>query len=207
MLAGSLLVWVGHLGTFASDQAPASYVAQISAQHTRFVASELLIAIGAFLLIPATAGLMRFAPARGGRFTTIGGILAAVALAGLGAGNLMFGIVLGMLTPAHSDVATELVRIANDAPLAGVPFIPAPLLTIGLILIGVGLLRAGTAPRALAIALMVGGVLVVPSGAGGPTTFVLLAPMCLSITALGAILAARTRAPEEATLPGTTISV
>ncbi len=53
------------------------------------------------------------------RLTTIGGVLAGVALAGLGAGNAMFGIVLGMLTPTHSDLATEVVRVANDAPSRG----------------------------------------------------------------------------------------
>jgi hypothetical protein len=96
----------------------------------------------------------------------------------------MFGVMLGMLTPAHSDIATGIVRIANDAPLAGVPFIPAPLLTIGLILIVVGLLRAATVPK----------LLVVVSGEGGLLTVALLAPMCLSIAALGAILASRTGA-------------
>ena len=65
------------------------------------------------------------------------------------------------------------------------PFIPAPLLMVGLILIGAGLLRAATVPKTAAIILMLGGVLVVPSGAGGPLTLVLLAPMCLSITAMG----------------------
>jgi hypothetical protein len=192
MVAGSLCVLFGHLGNFASSQAPARYIADISAHHTRFVASELVVAIGAFLLIPAMAGLMRLAPARGGRFTTVGGIFAGIALAGLGAGNLMFGVMLGMLTPAHSDIATGIVRIANDTPLAGVPFIPAPLLTIGLILIVVGLLRAATVPKLLAVALMVGGLLVVVSGEGGLLTVALLAPMCLAIAALGAILASRT---------------
>ena len=74
MVAGSLCVWVGHLGRVDSTEAPARYVAEISAHHTRFVFSELVIAIGAFLLIPAMAGLMRLTPARGGRFTTIGGV-------------------------------------------------------------------------------------------------------------------------------------
>ena len=119
----------------------------------------------------------------------------------------MFGVVLGMLTPTHSDLATEVVRIANEAPLAGVPFIPAPLLTIGLILVGVGLLRAGTVPKALAVALILGGVLVVPSGGGGPITVALLAPMCLSIMTAGAILARRTRIRGEAVVPGQTVSV
>ena len=155
----------------------------------------------AFLLIPAMAGLMRLTPARSGRLTTIGGGLAGIALAGLGADNLMFAVVLGMLTPTHNNLATQVVRIANHAPLAGVPFIPAPLLTIGLILVGIGLLRAGTAPRALAILLLVGAVLVVPSGGGGLITVALLAPMCLSIATLGAILAgvpppANTHSPQ-----------
>lgn len=207
MVAGSLCVWVGHLGSFDSTQAPARYVAQIAAHHSRFVVGELTIAIGAFLLIPAMAGLMRLTPSRGGRLTTIGGNLAGIALAGLGAGNLMFGVVLGMLTPTHNNLATQVVRIANDAPLAGVPFIPAPLLTIGLILVGIGLLRAGTVPRELAIALLVGAVLVVPSGGGGLITVALLAPMCLSITTLGAILARRTTAREQALLSGPTVRV
>ena len=139
MVAGSLGVWAGHLGNVSSTLPPARYVAEISAHHTRFVGTELAIAIGAFLLIPGMAGLMRLAPARGGRWATIGGVLAGIALAGLGAGNLMFGVVLGMLTPVHSDLATQVVRIANDEPLAGLPFLPAPLLTIGLVLVGVGL--------------------------------------------------------------------
>jgi hypothetical protein len=203
MVAGSLCVWAGHLGSYDSTQSPAAYVAQIATHHTRFVLGELLIAIGAFLLIPAMAGLMRLTPARGSRLTTIGGILAGVALAGLGAGNLMFGVVLGMLTPAHNDLATEVVRIANDAPLAGVPFIPAPLLTIGLILVGVGLLRAGAVPKALAAALIVGAVLVVPSGGGGRLTVALLAPMCLSLMMLGAILARRTHVRGQAVVVAT----
>ncbi len=201
MVAGSLCVWIGHLGNSSSTQAPARYVAEISAHHTRFVATELVIAIGAFLLVPGMAGLMRLVPARGGRWATIGGVLAGIALAGLGAGNLMFGVVLGMLTPAHGDVATQVVRIANDAPLAGVPFMPAPLLTIGVILLGVGLLRSKTVPTLLVVVLMVGGILVVPSGSGGLLAVALLAPMCLSIATMGVILSSRTRthAPAAAT--------
>ncbi len=87
------------------------------------------------------------------------------------------------------------------------PFIPAPLLTVGLILIGAGLLRAATVPKTAAIILMLGGVLVVPSGAGGPLTLVLLVPMCLSITAMGAILSRRTHTPAEAALESATVSV
>jgi hypothetical protein len=119
MVAGSLCVLFGHLGNFASSQAPARYIADISAHHTRFVASELVVAIGAFLLIPAMAGLMRLAPARGGRFTTVGGIFAGIALAGLGAGNLMFGAALESQnsTPASASAAATAPSIPPLAPV------------------------------------------------------------------------------------------
>jgi hypothetical protein len=62
-------------------------------------------------------------------------------------------------------------------------------------------------PRALAILLLVGAVLVVPSGGGGLITVVLLAPMSLSITALGAILARRTTGREQALSTGPAVRV
>lgn len=65
-----------------------------------------MLSAGAFLLISAAAGVMRLAPARGGALVTIGAVLLAVSAAALGAGTMMLGTVIGMLTPAHAALAT-----------------------------------------------------------------------------------------------------
>jgi len=47
----------------------------------------------------------------------------------------MLGVVMGMLTPAHAALATQVARIGNDSALGSLPFTLAPGIVIGPLLV------------------------------------------------------------------------
>jgi hypothetical protein len=65
------------------------------------------------------------------------------------------------------------------------PFVFAPLLVIGLVLLGASLLRARTVPRWEAVLLIVGAVLILPSTGGGTFAAIALAPLGCALVLLG----------------------
>lgn len=197
MILGPICILLGHLLNVNSSEAPAQYVRDVSAHHAAFIAGSVVLSAGAFLLIPAMIGAMRLAPGRGGALVTIGGLLASIAAAGLGAGTLMLGAVIGMLTPAHSDLAIQVDQIGNHSSIGALPFLLAPGLIVGLLLVAVGLYRARLAHRwpAIVLAIAVGPLLVAPSG--GVLGAALHLPLCVAITGLGLELWRHSAAESE----------
>lgn len=199
MIAGPLMILVGHLITVPSDMSPTPYIHDIAADPGLFVFSAVLIATGALLLIVNAVGFLRLAPDRGGIIVTIGGVLVSVAALGLGVGNGMFGVVMGSLVPGHPDIARQVVSIASTAPAAGIPWLLAPALPVGLLVVAIGLLQARTVPLWLPIVLGIGGLLFFVSGAGGLVTMLLLVPMAVGIGGLGVAVLTGARARAGAT--------
>jgi hypothetical protein len=185
MILGPVCILLGHLLNVNSAEAPAQYIRDVSAHHAAFVAGSIVVSAGAFLVIPAMIGAMRLAPGRGGPLVTVGGLLACIAAAGLGAGTLMLGVVIGMLTPAHASLALQVDQIGQHSSLGSLPFQLAPGLVLGPILVGVGLYRAGLAHRWPAILLAVGAVPLFAAPSGGALAAVLHLPICVAIAGLG----------------------
>lgn len=189
LVGGGLGVVVGHLLTVPSDQDMKPYLDQLVAHRTTGIIGGLLTAAGAFLVVPGLVALLRLVRGRGARFATAGAILAGVGITALGAGDVMITLVMGDLVAKHRDIAESLYRIADSDPLLSLPFALAPLFVLGMVLLGVGLLRAPGLPRWLGALTIVGGLCVPFSTAGGPRAFLTLLPLgaalvCVGITAL-----------------------
>jgi hypothetical protein len=182
-------------GVSGGDDAAAA-VRAIAAAHTRFVAGGLLLTAGTFLLIPAALGLLRLAAGRGRPVAVTGAVMSGVAAAVLGGGTLMRTVIFGFLTPAHADVATRVQQLAGSSGLAGLPFLFAPLLVIGLVVTGIGLFAGGLRPRWLPIALALSAVLlhVAPDSEAGS---LLHLPLGLCIAGLGVVLLRRSPLPAH----------
>jgi hypothetical protein len=205
MIVSPLLIIMGHLLTVPGDEATDAYVADITAAGGRYVPSTVMIAFGVLLLPLACIGLMRFAPRRGGTLVTIGTVLTTIAAVGLGAGNAMFGMVLGSLLPAHPDLAKSVIDAAGNAPAANWGWQLAPLLPAGLVLIAIGLILARELPLWMPIVLGIGALLFFVSGAGGLFTFLLLLPMAVGLAAPGVVLFSRVPARTTADAPRTAV--
>ena len=209
LLAGSMFIaplflLAGHLLTVPADEQPTQWVHDISAATGMYVFAQTLIAIGALLLIVNCVGFMRLTPTRGGTLVTIGCVLVGTAALGLGVGNGMFGIVMGTLLPAHPSVAVQVATLAGSAPAANLPWLLAPALPAGLVLIAVGLIQARTAPLWLPIILGLGGLLFFVSGSGGLVTMLILLPLAAGIAGLGIVVLRGARALESQEEAGAT---
>ncbi len=97
----------------------------------------------------------------------------------------MITLVMGGLVQRHPDTAATVLHAANTEPLLSLPFALAPLLVIGLVVLGIALLRAKTVPAWQAILLIAGGLLVFPSGGGGLFAATTLIPLGVALVVLG----------------------
>jgi hypothetical protein len=185
MILGPACILIGHLLNVSSSETPAQYIRDVSAHHTAFVAGSVVLSAGAFLVISAMVGAMRLAPDRGGPLVTVGAILTCISAAALGAGTLMLGVVMGMLTPAHADLAVQVYRIGNNSSLGSLPFILAPGIAIGPLLVAIGLYRAKITHRWLAILLGLAVIPVFLAPSGGVLGAALHLPFCVAMAGLG----------------------
>ena len=184
MILGPVCILLGHLLNVDSSEAPAQYIRDVSAHHTTFVVGSVVLSAGAFLLISAMIGAMRLAQGRGGPLVTVGAVLTFVSAAALGAGTLMLGVVMGMLTPGHAALAVQVARVGNGSGLGSLPFILAPGIVIGPLLVAVGLYRARLARRWPAILLGLAVIPVYLSPSSGALGAALHLPLCVAIAAL-----------------------
>lgn len=188
LAAAGVLVVVGHALSIDPDLPASTYLGELGAHHTQGVLGGLMVAVGALLLLPGMAAALSLVRDRGTGLATAGAVLTGCGAAALGAGDVMITLVMGALVPGHDDVARQLFDIANgdDTPLLGLPFTFAPLLVLGLVLVGAGLLRARTVPVWEGALLIVGAVLVFASAGGGVVAAALpLAPLGLALVLVG----------------------
>jgi hypothetical protein len=185
MIIGPVCILIGHLLNVSSSESPAQYVRDVSAHHTAFVAGSVVLSAGAFLLIGAMVGAMRLAPGRGGPLVTIGAILTCISAAALGAGTLMLGAVMGMLTPAHAALALQVDQIGNNSSLGGLPFTLAPGIVIGPLLVAIGLYRAKSVRRWLAVLLGLSVIPVFVAPSAGVLGTLMHLPFCVAVAGLG----------------------
>jgi hypothetical protein len=139
---------------------------------------------------------MRLATGRGRAAAVTGGVLVGASGAVLGGGYLLRTVVLGMLAPAHADLAARVEEVAGTSTLAGLPFFFAPAMVIGFVLAGIGLVVDGFRPAWLPVALAVAAV-VLHFAPDSPAGALLHAPLALCIAGLGAVLLRRSTAAVE----------
>jgi hypothetical protein len=190
LLAAPLVVLGSYLFSVSSSDTPAQVVQDVAAAHTRYVVGGLLLTAGALLLIPSAIGLVRLAQPKARTVVVTGGVMTGVAAAVLGGGYLMMTVIMGMLTPDHSGVAVRVQQVAATSGLADLPFLFAPLLVIGLVITGIGLVVGGLTPRWLAVLLIVGavGLHFAPDSPAGSLLHV---PVAVAIAGLAVVLLRR----------------
>jgi hypothetical protein len=159
----------GHALSIDSGQEPDAYLADFTAHHLRGTIGGLTIAVGAFLLVPGLAALLRLVTGRGARLATVAAVLWGTGAMALGAGDVMQTLVMSALVPDHQDTARAIIGVAQRGIL-GLPFLFAPAFVVGGTLFGIALLRARAVPTWLGVLTLVGPLLVLASGAGGVLT-------------------------------------
>lgn len=184
-IAAGVGIVLGHALTIDPNLPANTYVHRLATHHATGVTGGLLTAIGAFLLIPAMTALLSLVRGKAARLATAGAILIGCAAAALGAGDVMITLLMGSLVQHHPDTATAVLHAADKEPLLSLPFALAPLLVIGLVVFGIALLRAKAVPVHEAALLIVGGLLVFPSGGGGLLAAATLTPLGVALVLLG----------------------
>jgi len=191
---------VGHALSIDSGQASDAYLADFTAHHVRGTIGGLTIAVGAFLLVPGLAAVLRLVTGRGARLATIAAVLWGVAAVALGAGDVMQTLVVSALVPDHQDTARAIIDVAQQGIL-GLPFLFAPAFVLGGVLFAVAVLMARAVPTWLGVLSLIGPPLVLASSAGGLLTAALpLVPLGASLV----LLAMRAGARSQATRHGST---
>lgn len=125
------------------------------------------------------------APGRGGTLVTVGAVLTFISAAALGAGTLMLGVVMGMLTPAHAALAVRVAQVGNNSGLGSLPFTISPGIVIGPLLVAIGLYRAKLAHQWPAILLGIAVIPVFAAPSAGVLGAALHLPLCAAIAGLG----------------------
>jgi hypothetical protein len=92
---------------------------------------------------------------------------------------------MGSLVEKHPDTAESVYRVADTEALLGLPFALAPVFVLGMILLGIALLRAGTVPTWLGVLVIVGAVALPFSNGGGLRAFLTLMPLGVALAGVG----------------------
>ena len=191
--AGACIV-IGHALTVDPNMSTGRYIDALAAHHLRGTTGGLVTSVGAFLLLPGIAGLLGLVGRS--RLATLGGALWGLGACALGAGDVMITLVMSALVPDHPSTARSILSVAAHSGTLGLPFLLAPALILGGLLMGIALWRSRSVPRWLAALLCVGQVLIGASSGGGLlTAAVPLLPMGVALALLG-----RRVADGEATL-------
>ena len=198
MIAAAGTVLVGHALNVPATLPTGTFLDRVQDNPSAFLAGGLLQAAAAFLLIPSAVGIMALVPSRGGVWATVGGALTGLGAAATGAGLVMITTMMAMLDRTDRGLAGRVYDLAGSSPIGGLPFLLAPAMVVGLLLLGIALLRAGTVPKAIAIILMIGAALAGLAPGGGPVGALGHLPLALALVALAVRLWGRTSSPEPA---------
>jgi hypothetical protein len=188
MVLAAVTVLVGHLLDVPATLPTSTFLDQVQANPTAFLIGGLVQAAAAFLLIPSAVGILALVPARGAGWATVGTILTGIGAAATGAGLVMITTMMAMLDSTGRGLAGRVYDLAGHSSIGGLPFLLAPVMLVGLLLLGIALLRAGTVHTAVAIVLMVGAVLAGLAPGGGALGAVGHLPLAVALVALAARL-------------------
>lgn len=183
--AAGVGIVIGHLLTVPPEGSATTYVDDFSRHHATGVVGGMLTAVGAFLLVPGLGAILRLVRGRGAGLATTAAVLAGVGIVALGAGDVMITLVMGWLVTGDPARAVAIFHDSDTSSLVGLPFAFAPLFVLGMLLLGVALIRARAVPLWLAAMTIVGAALVPFSSAGGVFAAVVLLPLGLALVGLG----------------------
>jgi hypothetical protein len=193
MVIAAVTVLVGHALNVPATLPTRDFLSDVHAHPSAFLRGGLLQAAAAFLLIPSAVGIAALVPARGSVWATVGIVLTGLGAAATGAGLVMITTMMAMLDDADPALAGRVYDLAGSSTIGGLPFLLAPAMLVGLLLLGIALLRAGTVHRAVPIVLIVGAVLAGLAPGGGLAGAVGHLPLAAALIALAVRLRASTR--------------
>jgi MFS family permease len=195
MVVAPVTVVVGHLLNVPATLPTRDFLDQVEAHRSGFLLGGLLQAAAAFLLIPAALGISALVPSRGAAWATVGTALTGIGAAATGAGLVMITTTMAMLAGSDRQLTGRVYDLAAHSSIAGLPFLLAPALLVGLLLLGIALWRAGTVHRASAVLLVVAAVLAGLAPGGGPAGALGHLPLAVVLVNLAVVLWRRTRRP------------
>ena len=192
LTAGSALAIAGMALHVAGDGSPAdeALVRTIETHSTQWLTSHLLLAVGMALVAGGAATAFRLARGRGAALTVVGAAVMALGAALMSLGDLAHGVLAYALT-GQVDAATSLA--IQEAyffhPAIAVISFGGMLLPVGVLVLGVALLRSRAVPRWAAIVLLLSPVVISLGFASGPRMLVLGLPFVVGMAALSRAIA------------------
>ena len=208
LLAAPLVVLGSYLFSVSSSDSPAQFVQDVAAAHTGYVVGWPLLTRRDLLLIPAAdrpdASRAEHAEGAGCRRHRRGAERHRLSRAGRRIPDDDRGPRLPHpRAPGRRDRGAA---GGNTSGLAGLPFVFAPLLVLGLVISGTGLLTGGLRPRWLPLVLTVGAV-ALHFAPDSPFGSLLHLPVAVAIAGLGAeLLRAGASAPGTDRAPAATVA-
>jgi hypothetical protein len=197
MILAAATVLVGHALNVPATLPTRDFLSAVQAHPSAFLIGGLLQAAAAFLLIPCAIGIAALVPARGSVWATVGIVLTGIGAAATGAGLVMITTMMSMLADADSALAGRVYDLAGSSSIGGLPFLLAPAMLVGLLLLGIALLRSGSVHRAVPIVLIVGAVLAGLAPGGGVAGAIGHLPLAAALIALAVRLWAISRSPAH----------
>jgi hypothetical protein len=192
LLGGSALTVAGMALHVAGDGSPAdeTLVRTIEAHSTQWLVSHFLLAAGMALVAGGAVTALRLVRRRGATLTVSGVLAMALGAALMSWGDLAHGILafalVGNVDPSRS-LAIQEAYFLHPA-VAAVSF-GGMLLPLGVLLLGVALLRSHAVPRWAAIVLLVSPIAMTLGFASGPRMLVLGLPFVVGMAALSRAVA------------------
>lgn len=187
LVAGAVLTVAGMALHVAGDGSPAdvALMRTIEAHSTQWLTSHLLLGFGMALVAGGAATALRLARGRGATLTAIGAVVASVGAALMSLGDLAHGA-LAYALAGHVDAATSLA--IQEAyffhPTIAVISFGGMLLPVGLLVLGIALLRSRVVPRWAAIVLLISPIAITFGFASGPRMLALGLPFVVGMAAL-----------------------
>lgn len=192
LVVGSVLTVAGMALHVAGDgSAPdETLVRTIEASLGQWLASHLLLASGMALVAGGATAAFRVARGRGATLTAVGAVAASVGAALMSLGDLAHGA-LAYALAGHVDATTSLA--IQEAyflhPAIAVTSSAGMLLPLGVLILGVALLRSCIVPRWAAVVLLVSPIVISLGFASGPRMLLLGLPFVAGMTVLARAIA------------------
>ncbi len=174
------------------SEADEAFVRTVEAQSTQWLISHLLLAVGMGLVAGGVVAAFRMARGRGAALTAVGSGLMAVGGVLMSLGDFAHGA-LGYALSGHVDPATSL-EIQNSYffhPAIAVISFGGMLLPLGMVILGIALLRSRAVPRWAAVVLMTSPILISLGFPSGPRMVYLGIPFVVGLAAVARATARR----------------
>ena len=169
-----------------------SFVRTVEAQLPQWLTSHLLLTAGMALVAGGALSIFRLVRGRGAVLTAVGAVFMVVGGALMALGDLAHGA-LAYALAGHVEPAQSLA-IQNDYffhPAVAVISFGGMLLPLGMVVLGVALLRSRAVPRWAAVTLLASPIMITFGYASGPRMLVLGIPFVIGLVAVARAIARR----------------